>query len=129
MIQTTAELDSERRAKLELAAKYEALLGQRVQLKRTIEGLESQQVNLNALRRIHELTGDVPPSIVTKSTGSLGWSVPADMDVRSVLMQVAGGALSRATDREAERVALLTKAQITLAAVEVELSELERTNA
>jgi hypothetical protein len=128
MLQTVSELESVRRAKLEVAARYEALRDQRVFLRNTIESLTKQQVNLDALRKMHELCGDVPPSILTRSVNGLGFTIPEFAELRSVLIAVISGALTRATDREAEREAALTKAQTTLAAVDVELSELERTN-
>jgi hypothetical protein len=129
MLQTSSELGSVRRAKLEIAARYEALLGQRVQLQRTIENCEAAAVNLDPLRRIYELCADVPQSILTKAATSLGFTIPEYAELRGLLIQIIAGSLSRENDRDAERAAALVKAQTTLAAVEVELSELERTNA
>lgn len=127
-METLTDIGNERRARLERAARWEALLGQQAQLKATMARLESERVNLDALRTIYELTADVPPDVLTKSVSTLGWSVPGDMDVRGVIMQVAGAALSRANDRQAKRETQLTQATIALANVEAELSALERAN-
>jgi hypothetical protein len=128
MLQTVSDITAAQRAKLDVAARYEALLGQRAQLQRTIENREAAAVNLDPLRKIYELCGDVPKTILTKGASSLGFTIPDYAELRGLLIQVVAGALSRENDREAERAASLVKAQITLAAVEVELSELERTN-
>jgi hypothetical protein len=127
MLQTISELSAASRAKLDLAAKYEALIGKRVFLKRTVENLEKAAVDVTPLQKIYDLIPEVPPTILTRGSSSLGVAIPEFMEVRGLLIQVVSGALGRATDQEAARAANLIKAQVALAAVEAEISELERT--
>ena len=125
-METITDIANERRERLVRAANYDALIGRQAQLKANIASMERERLDLEPLRRIHDLTGDVPPGVLTRSTSTLGWSVPSGMPVRDILMQVAGAALSSAADRQAKRDAQLTQATTALANVEAELSALER---
>ena len=121
-MQTVTEMEAERRARIELAQRYDALVGQQARLRSTIPQLEAARLNLDPLRKILELAAEVPASVLTRSVSTLGWSVPSLMPVRTVIAMVGSAALSVAERKDAEREAELTKARATLVTVEAELA-------
>jgi hypothetical protein len=122
MTETVEDIQKVHRARIERAQRFEALTGQQLQLRATIARLETPSPSVEALKKIHALSGDISPDLLTGGVSSLAFSVGRGLIVRSVLMQVAGAALQLAERKDAERNEELTKARITLAAVETELA-------
>jgi hypothetical protein len=122
-METVAEIRQAERDRLERATRYEALIGQQLQLRATIAGLDSHPINVDALRRILDLTVDVPAGLMTRSKQFM----PGGFDVRETLATIAADAVATAQMKAEKRDTQLTNARTALANVEVELSALART--
>ena len=120
-METLEQITQPQRDRIARVQRYDALIGRQKQLEITISRLEALNVNLDALRQIHTLSGDVPRDLLTSGSSTLGFSVARGNNVRDVLMSVSGGAIALAERKAYERNAELLKAREALADVEQEL--------
>ena len=117
MIETVANIENERRARLERAQNFDALTGRKLSLQVTISRLEDA-TNLDALRQILELCPAIPAGLTT--AGAYGFAGGAS--ARDVIQLVVLGAIEIAQRRADKRSAELTAARAALAEVELALA-------
>lgn len=121
-----SEIEKSEAARIERAWRFEQLVNERDRLRNEVKRLDTAAVDLTALRRIHELCGEVPQTILTRGTTTLAWSVPGDMVVRDVVMAIVGGALVGAEQRAQRHAEALATAREKLAETERALAAVER---
>ena len=104
------------------AARYERLKNDVVSLRAQVAGLETRPVSSTTLKRLLQLSGDVPEGQFT-TRGTFG--SPGGYDVAALLVKILTDAVAEAERREEKCAAALAHAREKLAKVEAELKEFE----
>lgn len=118
MQETLTEIDAATIARRQKALLYEQLTNERQTLGVTIARLTLNRFAVTALRRIQELTAEVPETLVTRSQRF----VPGGFNVREVLQTIASDALADAQLRADKNQRQLDAATARLAEVDKELA-------
>lgn len=120
-MKTLTEMENERAAREDKAWRFERLTNAVGDLRRSIAAIEAQHINTEALERIYELCGDVPPGLTTKGNRFIA----GGFLVRELLTNIAADALAVVQRKRQAVEAALATDRAKLAQVEVALKDLD----